>query len=150
MNAYFQSTVTCVILGAVMLFGWPLGPLAQAQSLKDFPQSGMLAAAGNVGNASLTLPLPLGMGPGVQAPITGSVSGFPGGSWSCSVSNNSSETLHIRTEVVEYVKGPKRGGSRPLSFRLKPGQSANEALSAGPGTLGFVLNLQGWRIIDRQ
>lgn len=120
------------------------------QSLDNFPQSGMLAAAGTLQPSTLNLPLPLGLAPGVTAPITGSVSSGPKGAWSCSVSNNSRQTLQVRTSAVEYVKGPKRGGSRTFSYKLKPGQSASDPLPGRADTIGYILNLEGWKIIEKR
>ena len=121
-----------------------------AAGLEEFPQSGALAVSGSVQSGTLNVPLPVGLAPGVQPPITGSVSTDEKGRWNCQVSNNTDQTLRIKVEAIEFLKGPKRGGSRSLTYRLKGGQSGSDGLSSSGNTVGYVINLTGWKVVEQR
>jgi hypothetical protein len=110
----------------------------------DFPQSGLLAGAGNLPSGNLNLPMPVGLAPGVEPPITGSISKGPNNKWQYAVTNNFDKPVRVSASLRQFTADLKRIGSSPVTVRLKPGETEKGELSANPKAAGGAIVMESW------
>ena len=126
---------------------------AQIQDPSKLPSSGNLSTSLKSGAASAEVPEPFG-GDDISgdqlAPITGSVSRATRDSWSMKVFNNTQDEYSVDLDVFQLNMAGQTVKTDSYSYRLKPGSSEQEMISAGIGARDAELNLRHYRNLSQE
>jgi hypothetical protein len=126
---------------------------AQLEDPSKLPPSGNLSTSLKSGAAEAEVPEPFGgediSGEGL-APITGSVSRVTQDSWSMKVFNNTKDEYSVDLDVFQLNMQGQTVKTDSFSYRLKPGTSEQEKISAGIGARDAELNLRRWKNVSEE
>jgi hypothetical protein len=126
---------------------------AQLTDPRELPKSGNLSTSLKTGSASAGVPEPFG-GDDISgerlAPITGSVSRASKDNWTMKVFNNTKDEYSVDLDVIQVDTSGKQVKFDSYSYRLKPGESQQEQISAGIDARDAMLNLRNWRNLSQE
>lgn len=119
---------------------------AAVKSYDDFPQTGVLAAYGNLPAESIALPqLPMGIF-GQAVPVLASLSLSKTNQWFFSIKNNTDAILKIQIEVIQYDIDRNRLAGNAFQYKIRSGSNADGSIPAASKTIGSIIFLKSWSL----
>ena len=133
------------IINILSLFIFLVFASAGEISAQEFPQSGVLAANGNLPSGSLALPqLPMGLD-GRTVPFVASLVRGQDSNWHYSVENKTEQTLKVEFEIAQYDIDLNKISSVNRSFKIKPDSVDRDKVQIHPKAQGAALLLRSWK-----